>query len=137
MTVVPFRSDENVTTVSSGGEIDIDRPDFAACKTVEDFIEVKCLLMEKIIDIELQVDIYHIDTSKRSSDWLARAKAALKWAKMYRNECQERQGILSAKIKAAQQAKIDRQVIDTAKAMLPQETFYQIIETATRKVAEH
>lgn len=129
--------DDNIATMPSGGDIDINRQNFDACKTIEDFIEVKCLLMEKIISIEMQIDVHDLDRSKKPPDWLPRAIAALKWAKMYRNECQERQGLLSAKIKAAQQRVIDRQVIDTAKEMLPNETFYQIIDQATRRVARH
>jgi hypothetical protein len=125
----------NVVRIGSGGSIDVDYPDFSACKSIDDFIDVKCLLMEKIIDIELQIDLHQIESRTDDRTWLPRANAALKYAKMYRDECQNRQGAFSEKIRQDRQARIDRQIIDCTKCMLPKEAFDKIVEVAVLKAS--
>jgi hypothetical protein len=122
-------------TLPSGTTIDIDRPDFALCKGVDDLMELKYALSEKIIDIELQIDLheavaYPTENAAKPLDWLPRAKAALKWSKLYRDECQNRQGRLAGIEKQRAHATKDRAVIDMIRAALPSDKFHALLEAA-------
>jgi len=112
----------------SGAEISVDRPDFDACNTVDDFLEIKYALNEKIIDIEYQIDLYEAGCVQRTDpSWLPRAKASLKWAKLYRDEAQNRQGRRSQLEKQRLHAARDRSVVQVLKELLSQEDFDALI----------
>lgn len=122
-----------VFTLPSGAVVDLDRPDFLLLKTSEDFIELRCALMEKIIDIELQIDLWECAATKIGENdrtWLARAKAALKWGKLYRDECQSRAGLFNDKARAAARQRREARFVEAARDMLPAKQFYQIGECA-------
>lgn len=121
-------------TLPSGVQVDVNRPNFSTLKTVEDFLELKCALMEKIIDIELQIDMFKAGASepgrKFELSWLPRATAAVKWGKLYRDECQNRMGMLSSKIAdrkhEERSSKVGTRFIEAARGILPVETFVKI-----------
>ena len=111
--------------------MDLDRPDFSLCKTPEDFIEIKCALMEKIIDIELQIDLFKAGLNgNEDASWLPRATAAVKWAKLYRDECQSRAGRLNDKLRGADRARKEARFVDAARDLLTPKMFYKVAETA-------
>ena len=125
----------NVIELASGNSIDVDRPDFSKIKTVEDFLDLRYALQEKIIDIELQIDLFTsgagvlMGRSYRVG-WLPLAQAALKWAKLYRDECQNRQSLLTKAERVSAQAELGQQFIACARAILDQETFAEILAAA-------
>lgn len=119
----------------SGGTIDVNRPDFSKCKSVEDFLELRYALSEKIIDIELQIDMFESGAGVQHGrayefDWLPRAKAALKWAKLYRDECQNRHGRASSIEKARAHASNERGITEVIKAVLTPEQFATLLSIA-------
>lgn len=122
-------------TLPSGATISVDRPDFSVCKDAEDLMELKYALSEKIIEIELQIDLYEAvahpqENAAKPLDWLPRAKAALKWAKLYRDEAQNRQGRAAGIDKQKQHLRTERCVVDMLKELLPADKFQQLIEAA-------
>lgn len=130
------RANPDLIVLPSGEEFNIDRPNFMQLRSEEDFLEVQCALQEKIIDIELQIEIacigQHPPVGKADDlSWLPRANAALKWAKLYRAECQERRGMVAKKEKAARQLTHDSSFVGAARAMLDHETFMKISAVAT------
>lgn len=135
---LPLKIDDEFVRVPSGAEISLRRPDFLLCKSREDFLELRCALMEKIIDIELQIDLFNsgagVEQGKAyERDWFPRANAALKWAKLYRDECQQRQGIFTDKEKAFRNSSADRAFIAAAKDYLDENDFKAICDLALRK----
>jgi len=119
----------------SGTTVSIDRPDFSLCKTHEDFLELKYALSEKIIDIELQIDLFLSGVGVQQgrcyeADWQPRAAAALKWAKLYRDECQNRQGLLSSIEKQRSHAAWERNLIEVIKAVISPEQFQTLMVIA-------
>lgn len=138
LVTLPMKTDEYVV-VPSGAEISLRRPDFSQCQTTADFLEVKCALMEKIIDIELQIDLFHsgvgVEQGKSyERDWLPRANAALKWAKLYRDECGQRQGLLNERVKMNRQGEICQVFVNIAKLRLSKEDFTAILDAAVAQV---
>lgn len=137
---------EEWMTLSSGKDIRLDRPDFSIIKTEDDFVEVTFALQERIIEIELNIELEKerranlADQGTLDRTWRPRAEAALKWAKLYRAECQQRQGLLAKREKAQRTAMRDATVgqrfIDAARNILPKETWDQIMSEATRGVDE-
>ena len=134
-----------VFTLPSGGVVDIDRPDFSICKDADDLMELKYALSEKIIDIELQIDLHEaaFSTGKPNGpngttpwDWLPRAKAALKWAKLYRDEAQNRQGRMASLFKARRHADMERAVVEIIKELLPPDKFGAIMDAAEALAAK-
>lgn len=121
----------------SGVIVDINRPDFSKCKDADDFMELKYALSEKVIDIELQIDLYAANEGgeDRAVDWLPRAKAALKWAKLYRDECQNRQGRSASIEKARRHNDAEQCVVEILRKMLPADKFAVLIE-AGKALAE-
>lgn len=135
----PFdHSKQKITTtmlLPSGATIDVDRPDFNVCRTVEDYHEIKYALSEKIIDIELQIDMFETGAGVANgrayaADWLPRTRAALKWAKLYRDEAQNRQGRLASIEKARVHHSLQQNVIEILHALLSKEQFTALIEAA-------
>jgi hypothetical protein len=123
----------------SGATVNVDRPDFSACVDAEDLMELKYALSEKIIEIELQIDLHEAAftaghpngvNGDKPWDWLPRAKAALKWTKLYRDEAQNRQGRIAAIDKARRQAATTQCVIDVLRELLPAAKFEALIEAA-------
>ena len=134
-----------VFTLPSGGVVDIDRPDFAVCKNADDLMELKYALSEKIIDIELQIDLHEaaFSTGRPNGpngttpwDWLPRAKAALKWAKLYRDEAQNRQGRVASLEKQRRQADTERTALNIVKDLLPPDKFHALMDAAEALAAK-
>lgn len=120
----------------SGAVVDIDRPDFSLCKDADDFMELKYALSEKIIDIELQIDLFTATPDEdATADWLPRAKAALKWTKLYRDEAQNRQGRATNIEKARRHNEAEQCVVDVLRKLLPEDKFLALME-AGRALAE-
>jgi len=119
----------------SGEFVDIDRPDFSLCKSANDFLEVKYALSEEIIDIELQIDMFESGAGIAQGrsyevDWLPRARASLKWAKLYRDEAQNRQGRLAQIEKQVAHASTEQAVIRVIKATLTPDQFTTLLAIA-------
>lgn len=126
---------DKIIRLPSGAIVDIDRPNLQACKTSDDFMELKFKLTEKIIEIELQIDMFESGAGVAQGrayerEWLPKAKAALKWAKLYRDQCQARQGQLSAMEKQAAHATRERLTIDAIRAVLTHDQFHALLEIA-------
>ena len=121
---------QNDITLPSGVTVNLDQPDFFALKTQDDFLELQCALQEKIIDIELQIDLFKVGhfMSDKQHDvtWLPRANAALKWAKLYRDECAKRGGRLNDRIKEARQREREGRFVAEAKKQLSDEVFRSV-----------
>jgi hypothetical protein len=121
---------QNDITLPSGVRVNLDTPDFLALKTPDDFLELQCALQEKIIDIELQIDLFKVGhfMSDKMQDvtWLPRANAALKWAKLYRDECAKRGGRFNDRIKEARQREREGRFVAEAKKTLTEDQFRAI-----------
>lgn len=125
----------------SGARIDLDRPDFAMCRDAGDLMELKYALSEKIIDIELQIDLlaagaFAANGDGKAIDWLPRAKAAARWAKLYRDEAQNRQGRIAGIERQQRHAAADRAVLDIVKALLPAAKFRALMEAGEALAAQ-
>jgi hypothetical protein len=123
----------NMLTLPSGRTISIDSPDFAICRDADDLLELKYALSEKIIDIELQLDLHQavadpIRNADRPPDWLPRARAALKWAKLYRDEAQTRQGRFASIQKRRRHSDTECAVVEILKELLPADKFRALVE---------
>lgn len=131
---LPLKPDEYVQ-VPSGVKISLRRPDFSLCTSREDFLELRCALMEKIIDIELQIDLFHSGAGVSQGrsyepDWLPRANAALKWSKLYRDECQQRQSIWNDRQRAERQEPLTQRFVSEAKEYLSPSDFRELQKRA-------
>lgn len=129
----------------SGAVVSIDRPDFKLCKDAGDMIELKYALSEKIIDIELQIDLHEQafmagnpngPNGNTPWDWLPRAKAALKWTKLYRDEAQNRQGRMVSLARQRLHQTNERAVVDIVKGLLPDEKFRALLDAAETLAAK-
>ena len=124
-------------TLPSGARVDVDRPDFAICRDADDLMELKYALSEKIIEIELQIDLHESALCnsqpvglEKAWDWLPRAKAALKWAKLYRDEAQNRQGRMVNVERQRRHMETERAALDVLKEALPQHHFLALMQAA-------
>jgi hypothetical protein len=128
----------SIVRLPSGVEVDVDRPDFSLCVTAEDFVDFKYALQEKIIDIELQIDLHKVGkltcadgTLRNDPAWLPRANAALKWAKLHRDECQTLQGRVTAARKKQDHDDLERGIIDVIKAVATPQEFQTLLRIAS------
>lgn len=127
----------NSLELPSGAIIDVDRPDFSKCQSEDDFLEIKYALSEKIIGIELQLDMFEngagvLAGRTYSIDWKARTSAALKWAKLYRDEVQNRQGSFSRKQKAIAAANSDTAIVNVIRSVLSKDEFMVLVDLSKR-----
>ena len=127
---VPAKRDARCV-LPSGLAIDIDRPDLSAIRDENDFTEVIYLLQEKIIDIELQIDMAECGTPLQigkpyDPTSMPRTKAALRWAKLHREEAARRSGIVAREIRRKREITSERRFITTARAMLAADTYASI-----------
>lgn len=130
-------------TLPSGREISTDRPVFSVCRDADDFMELKYALSERIIEIELQIDLYESappdapDSYRKDKawDWLPRAKAALKWKKLYRDEAQNRQGRAASIEKQRRMMTADRAALDLVRELMPRTKFDALMDAAEALVA--
>lgn len=113
-------------------------------KNAEDCQEAMVVLMEKIANIEYQIELYdagfHSDGEpfsperKPSPVWRARANKALKLTKMHRQEAQNRAGYLSRKIglqlEEARRREVEAMFVEVARGKLPRNEFAAILVTA-------
>lgn len=120
-----------LVTLPSGTIVDLVRPNIPSLKTVDDVTELKYMLSEKIIDIELQLDLHESGLKPEAPpDWAPRARASLKWTKLYRDECQTRQGRLNDRQRQERHAALDRCAVEIVKALISQDHFDAIVSAA-------
>lgn len=120
-----------------GRVLRVDRPDFSQCTSVDDFLALRSAMGERIIDIELQIDLYEAGCLDRSDpSWLPRARAALKWAKLYRDEVQNLQGRWVERDKAAKQQAFKQDereaLVQILKALLPRNDYIALMRAAEK-----
>lgn len=121
-------------TLPSGVKVDVNQPDFSAVKTAEDFLELRCAIQEKIIDIELQIDMFKVGALEPGRpvelSWLPRATAAAKWAKLYRDECQTRAGQLNNREAEERRRKVETRFVEAARDLLSAKKFKELATIA-------
>lgn len=132
--------DDNVNTLPSGQAFNIDRPDFTLLATPEEFTAIRAKLTEKIISIEFQIDMfeagaYAAEDRQLPRDWLPRANKALKYAKLWRDQCQSHQGAALERHRQAIQQRIERKFVDVARVELPKADFDRIMHLAREAIA--
>lgn len=109
----------------------------AAMRALEERIAL--VLTEKIISIEFQIDMfeagaYAAEDRQLTRDWLPRANKALKYAKLWRDQCQSHQGAALERHRQAIHQRIERKFVDVARVELPKADFDRIMHLA-REVA--
>jgi hypothetical protein len=125
--------------VDFGGGSTVDLCDFVVTnlKSAEDCQEAMVALMEKIISIEYQIELYdagfHSDGEPFSPErrpnptWRARANKALKLTKMHRQETQNRAGLLAreqaAYTEREQRREFESIFLEVVRAKLPRHEY--------------